>query len=92
MVIKKTILSATYRMNVIEKNSTYKKEAPFKTLKLIAKRILTKPKTKMIFTTTNGCLYAKLHTDMRLHWTAGTVSKGIFRVQTTVLGLLTSQY
>ena len=46
----------------------------------------------MIFTTTNGSLYAKLHTDMRLHWTHGTVSKGFFRVQTTVLGLLTSQY
>ena len=46
---------------------------------------------KMIFTTTNGSLYGKLRTDIRLHWTPGTVSKGIIRVQTTVLGLLTSK-
>ena len=65
---------------------------PKKKKKAKTKIILTKPKKKMIFTTTNGSLYAKLHTDMRLHWTHGTVSKGFFRVQTTVLGLLTSQY
>ena len=44
----------------------------------------------MIFTKTNGALYGKLHIDMLSHWTLSTVSKGIFRVQTTVLGLLTS--
>ena len=71
MVIKKkTILSAAY----IETMRAKKKICPFKTLKPKTKMILTKPKMKMIFTTPNGSLYAKLYTDMSLHWTIGTVS------------------